>query len=200
MERSRELPAEMIGRFARAGREETGGFPTRMVLLNFLLRLLPLATFVRIRRSLYTLFGFQIGTGTTIMGTLQLFGSTTPWRSLRIGDHCLINCPVRIDTGAMVRIDDHATVGHDVVFVSSTHRLGPSDHRCAERYCEPITIERGAWICAGVILLPGVTVGAGSVVAAGAVVTSDVPPDHLVGGVPARTLRVLPGASSEVTC
>jgi acetyltransferase-like isoleucine patch superfamily enzyme len=55
----------------------------------------------------------------------------------------------------------------------------------------PIRIEDGVWIGSRVTVLPGVTIGAGAVIAAGAVVNRDVPPDTLVGGVPARVLRHL---------
>jgi maltose O-acetyltransferase len=41
------------------------------------------------------------------------------------------------------------------------------------------------------MVLKGVTIGARSIVSAGAVVTSDVPPDSIVGGVPAKVLRNL---------
>ena len=54
-----------------------------------------------------------------------------------------------------------------------------------------IIIKSGAWIGAGAIILPGVIVGEKSVVAAGSVVTRDVPPYCLVGGNPAKTIRVL---------
>ena len=54
-----------------------------------------------------------------------------------------------------------------------------------------MTIERGAWIGARAVILPGLKIGAGAVVAAGAVVTEDVAPDVMVGGVPAKELKRL---------
>ncbi len=51
-----------------------------------------------------------------------------------------------------------------------------------------IVIERDAWIGAGAVILPNVTVGEGAVVGAGAVVTRDVPPYTKVAGVPARVV------------
>jgi hypothetical protein len=54
---------------------------------------------------------------------------------------------------------------------------------------EPVVIRRKAWIGAGAIILPGVTVGENAIVAAGAVVTKDVPDNTIVAGVPAKTLR-----------
>ena len=61
----------------------------------------------------------------------------------------------------------------------------------------PIVIEDDAWLGAGVVVLPGVTVGRGAVVAAGAVVTRDVPPFTIVGGLPARVLRAISPVSPE---
>lgn len=53
----------------------------------------------------------------------------------------------------------------------------------------PIVIESNVWIGAGATILPGVTIGENSVVAAGAVVTKDVPPNTIVGGVPAKFIK-----------
>ena len=59
---------------------------------------------------------------------------------------------------------------------------------------KPIVIENDAWIGAGVILYPGVTIGKGSVIRAGAVVTKDVPAFSIAGGVPAVIEATLPQA------
>ena len=54
------------------------------------------------------------------------------------------------------------------------------------------TLRRGCRIGGGVVLLPGVEVGAEGFVAAGSVVTRDVAPGTLVMGTPARVVRDVP--------
>lgn len=58
---------------------------------------------------------------------------------------------------------------------------------------EGIVVEDDVWIGAGAIITDSVTIGKGAVVAAGAVVTKDVPPYTVVGGVPARVIKVVDG-------
>jgi acetyltransferase-like isoleucine patch superfamily enzyme len=62
--------------------------------------------------------------------------------------------------------------------------------RFSGAFLKKITIEKDVWIGAQAIILPGVKVGEGAIVAAGAVVTKDVPPFAMVGGVPARVIRM----------
>ena len=52
-----------------------------------------------------------------------------------------------------------------------------------------IRIGRNCWLAADVKVLDGVTIGEGSVIGAGAVVRSEIPPNSLAAGVPARVLR-----------
>ncbi len=60
------------------------------------------------------------------------------------------------------------------------------------RSAKPIAVGDDVLIGAGAIVLEGITIGPGAVVAAGAVVAGDVPPRAIVGGIPARLLRMRP--------
>ena len=57
-----------------------------------------------------------------------------------------------------------------------------------------MVIGDNVWLGANCVIFPGVTIGDGSVVATSSVVTSDVPPNTLVAGYPARRIKQLTGA------
>lgn len=57
-------------------------------------------------------------------------------------------------------------------------------------YDQPVVIEDDVWCGANVTILKGVTIGRGSVVAAGAVVTKSFPPYSIIGGIPAKLLKM----------
>lgn len=54
-----------------------------------------------------------------------------------------------------------------------------------------VVIGSGTWIGTGAIILPGVTIGKMCIIAAGAVVNKDVPKNTMVGGVPAKVIKIL---------
>jgi maltose O-acetyltransferase len=163
----------------------------RLRVLNALLFFLPHLCFSRARRRLYRLFGVHVGTDALILGTLDLKGPGPIWRRLRIGPRCLITTPFYADLNDRIVLGADVVVGHHAVFVTADHMIGDSVRRCGTLSPRPIVVEDGAWIGAGSTLLPGVIIGKGAVVAAGAVVTKSVPPDTVVGGVPARPIRQL---------
>jgi acetyltransferase-like isoleucine patch superfamily enzyme len=55
---------------------------------------------------------------------------------------------------------------------------------------QPVRLRRGCWIGDGAVIMPGITIGQNAVVGANAVVTRDVPDRAIVGGVPARSIRI----------
>lgn len=57
-------------------------------------------------------------------------------------------------------------------------------------YDAPVVIEDDVWCGANVTILKGVTIGRGSIVAAGAVVTKSFPPYSIIGGVPAKLIKM----------
>jgi maltose O-acetyltransferase len=173
-------------------REELYGFQPRLMLVRLLVWPLPEHTCSRLRTRILRWAGYKIGFGTSFAGMPTLSGSGDLRRRVRFGDHCWINTGLRLDVGAAITLADHVVIGPDVMFVTSTHEYGGPDHRAGKLTAAPIAVEAGAWLGARCMILPGVTIGRGAVVAAGAVVHRDVPPNMLVGGVPARVLRELP--------
>ena len=55
---------------------------------------------------------------------------------------------------------------------------------------QDVVFEGDNWIGANVTILKGVTIGEGAVIAAGSVVNKVVPSYSVVGGVPARVIRM----------
>lgn len=111
-------------------------------------------------------------------------------KNITIGKDVFINSGCHFQDQGGIQIGDGALIGHNVVLATINHDLNPEENR--KNHYAPITIGAHAWIGSNVTILPGVTLGDWTVVAAGAVVTQDVPPRTVVGGVPAKVLKVIP--------
>ena len=94
-----------------------------------------------------------------------------------------------------VTIDDGALIGHNVLLATINHSPDPV-HR-HDLLPAAIHIGRNVWIGSYATVLPGITIGEGAIIAAGAVVTKDVPANAMVGGVPARLIKMLPNDSEK---
>src|SRR5215212_3761529 len=128
-----------------------------------------------------------------------------------VGNGVVIKPTFRCDCGAQITIGDRTFVNYDCVMldvapiavgadcqlatrvqlVTATHPLEPGPRRERWEAARPIAIEDNVWLGSGVIVCPGVTIGADTVVGAGAVVTRDLPAGVLAVGVPARVRREL---------
>jgi maltose O-acetyltransferase len=190
-----EAPAARSSKLERARYilyGDLAAFHIRLRILNALLFFLPHLCFNRTRAWLYRVFGVKVGASALIMGRIDLEGPGRVWERLSIGAECQITTPFYADLNGSITIGRGVSLGHHVVCITASHETGWATRRCGVCVPQPIVIEDGCWIGARATILPGVTVGRGSVVAAGAVVTADVPPNTLVGGVPAKPIKTLP--------
>jgi len=114
-------------------------------------------------------------------------------QGLQIADDCrLVSMPEFGSEPCLISIGKHVTISSNVTFI--THDGGTWVFRSQERYKDVIkfgrvTIHDNCFIGKGATLMPGVSVGPNSVVATGSVVTKDVPPNTVVGGVPAKVIK-----------
>lgn len=111
-------------------------------------------------------------------------------KNITIEKDVFINSGCHFQDQGGIQIGDGALIGHNVVLATINHDLNPEENR--KNHYAPITIGAHVWIGSNATILPGVTLGDWAVVAAGAVVTQDVPPRTVVGGVPAKVLKVIP--------
>ena len=119
-----------------------------------------------------------------------------------IGEDTFVNVNCVIIDDAPVMIGRRVLIGPAVQLITAMHPLRAADRRTAaaevaagsaawRTMTAPVSVGDDVWLGAGVLVLPGVTVGDRSVVAAGAVVSEDVPSDSLAVGIPARVVRSL---------
>jgi putative colanic acid biosynthesis acetyltransferase WcaF len=109
-----------------------------------------------------------------------------PWR-LTVGDDCWIGQDVWIDNIADVRLGSHVCISQGAYFCTGSHdyRLTSFDLVIGE-----IVVENGAWIAAKSLILGGVLIGPNALVAGGSVVTGDVAAGTIVGGNPAKIIKM----------
>lgn len=88
-----------------------------------------------------------------------------------------------------IYVGDYTMIGPNVTVASAGHPILPELREKQYQYNMPVRIGKNCWIGAGVIIVPGVTVGDNSVIGAGSVVTRDIPPNVVAVGNPCRVLR-----------
>lgn len=142
----------------------------------------------------------------------QIGANTRIWHNVHVrtgaivGDDCNLGHSVFIDSGAVVgnnvklqnrvsiyrgvTLEDGVFVGPHATFTNDKHprSITPEGAQISEEDWTPVAtlVKHGASIGAGVVVLPGVTIGRWAMVGAGALVTQDIPDYGLVFGSPAR--------------
>ena len=168
---------------------EFGSLRPRLVLLSLLALPLPRGTCGKLRAQLLRFTGFALGSGTQVLGLPHLTGGSGQLGpNLVIGSDCELEWGCLLELGERLTIGDHVRLGPEVLILTTTHELGPKEHRAGPLVRKPVTVSSGASIGARAVLLPGVTIGEGAQVLAGSVVNKDVPPRARWGGIPAKPL------------
>jgi maltose O-acetyltransferase len=138
-----------------------------------------------LQRSLLERLLGSIGEGTIIRPPLQVdYGSQTT-----IGARTFVNFGLVALDVARITIGDDVQIGPHVQLLTPTHPVEPGPRRDKWEAAEPITIGDNVWLGGGVIVCPGVSIGADTVVGAGSVVTKDLPAGVVAVGNPARVIR-----------
>jgi acetyltransferase-like isoleucine patch superfamily enzyme len=113
-------------------------------------------------------------------------GALTIGKSIYINHYGIIDCHFEITIGDHVLIGPYAYVtdcDHDLTRPAGKPITGFANYAA-------VRIGNHVWIGAHAAVLKGVSVGDGAVIAAGAVVTNDVAAMSIVGGVPARLIKM----------
>ena len=108
-----------------------------------------------------------------------------------LGSHVYANFNLTLVDDTHIYVGDHTMFAPNVILATAGHPLLGALRERNYQYNMPVRIGRNCWLGAGVIVLPGVTIGDNTVVGAGSVVTKDLPSHVLAVGSPARVVREL---------
>ena len=108
-------------------------------------------------------------------------------KQIKFGKNVFINHSLTCMSIGGIEIDDNVQIGPNVTIVTDNH---DATNRMVLK-CKKVHICNNAWIGACASIMPGVTIGENAIVAGGAVVTKDVPANAVVGGNPAKVIKML---------
>lgn len=131
------------------------------------------------------LYGCKIGAGSYVGPFVEI------QRTSSVGKRCKISSHTLICEGVCIK--DNVFIGHHVSFATDRFPQAINEEGALttrdDWKLEPITVEKGAVIGSGSVILGKVVIGEGAIVGAGSVVTKSVEPFTVVAGNPAKFLR-----------
>lgn len=110
-------------------------------------------------------------------------------KHVHFGKNVYANYNITLVDDTHIYVGDNTMFGPNVVLATAGHPILPELREQVYQYNLPIHIGRNCWLGAGVIVLPGVTIGDNSVIGAGSVVTKNVPANVIAVGNPCKVLR-----------
>ena len=110
-------------------------------------------------------------------------------KHVHFGKNIYANFNLTLVDDSHIYVGDYTKFGPNVTIATAGHPILPSLREKAYQFNLPVKIGRCCWLGAGVVVLPGVTIGDNTVVGAGSVVTKDLPANMVAVGNPCRVLR-----------
>lgn len=146
----------------------------------------------RIRNFLYRrLFKVKLSPTATIYGNCRFWH---PWK-VSIGDRSVLGDRLFLDGRNGISIGNDVSIGGETAIFTLEHDIDSPDFGTKGG---PVVIQDSVYIGSRAMILPDVTVEEGAVIASGAVVTRDVAKWRMVGGVPARYIRLRKQSNYEI--
>ena len=108
---------------------------------------------------------------------------------VHFGKYVYANYNLTLVDDTHIYVGDNTMFGPNVVLATAGHPIAPELRSRGLQYNMPIRIGCNCWLGAGVIVLPGVTIGDNVVIGAGSIVTKDIPSNVVAVGNPCKVLR-----------
>ena len=134
--------------------------------------------------------------GTVRFGRFSWIGDGTKIRchegEVVIGTKTVLGQECTISAYRRVRIGEQCTIADRAMFIDFDHGIVEVERpiRAQGIYTRDVVVGSNVWIGYGACVLRGVQVGDNSVLGTYAVVTRDVPANAIVGGIPAKVIRM----------
>ena len=106
-----------------------------------------------------------------------------------LGKNVYANFNLTLVDDTHIYIGDCTMIGPNVVIATAGHPILPELREKGYQYNMPVHIGKNCWLGAGVVVMPGVTIGDNTVIGAGSVVTKDIPANVVAVGNPCRVMR-----------
>ncbi|WFD10032.1 acyltransferase [Tepidibacter hydrothermalis] len=150
------------------------------------------ASFSKAKR-IYIGDGNEIWDGVRISVNREVFNTKVDW-NIKIHSDVFININTIIQAYNQIEIENFVLIGPNVYISDNSHEYSlidvPISLQGFMKKNNKVTIKEGAWIGAGARVIGDITIGYGAVVAANGVVVKDVPSHSVVGGVPAKIIKI----------
>lgn len=117
------------------------------------------------------------------------FHSNFGGHHVHFGKNIYANFNLTLVDDTHIYVGDYTMFGPNVVVATAGHPLLPSLREQGYQYNAPVHIGKNCWIGAGVIIVPGITIGDNVVIGAGSIVTKDLPSNVIAVGNPCHVLR-----------